>query len=138
MPSAFRWKRIGSSSRCNECSPGVTGRPISLSPVRALWAALSLRKYFGKRCNARSNTPSAMAGASRVTCLLLQFVPFHDDRPPLRAATPPSAGLPCENPLRMLLLHFPKQPAADYSRGPHGGVDEAAGCESVQSSLPKG
>src|SRR4029077_9738842 len=43
--------------------------------------------------------------------------------------------LPCEKPLRMLLLHFPKQPAADSSRGPHGGVDEGAGCESVTEQL---
>ena len=35
----------------------------------------------------------------------------------------------------MLLLHFPKQPAADSSRGPHGGVDEGAGCESVTEQL---
>ena len=47
----------------------------------------------------------------------------------------PSAGLPCEKPLRMLLLHFPKQPAADSSRGPHCGVDEGAGCESATEQL---
>jgi len=79
-----------SSSRCNECSAGVIGRPISPSPVRAPWAALSLRKSCEKRCSARSNTPSVTAGAFRATTLMLDPALFHHNRPLLRAAMPPS------------------------------------------------
>ncbi len=48
---------------------------------------------------------------------------------------PPSVRLPCEKPLRMLLLHFPKQPATGQSWEPHGRVDEGAGWESVPEQL---
>jgi hypothetical protein len=35
----------------------------------------------------------------------------------------------------MLLLHFPKQPVASQSRGPHHGVDASAGGDSVTEQL---
>jgi hypothetical protein len=50
---------------------------------------------------------------------------------------PRLALLPCEKPLRMLLLHFPKQPATGWSRGPHRRVDEAQVANPFQSSLTK-
>ena len=48
---------------------------------------------------------------------------------------PPSFWLPCDKPLRMLILQFPKQPAAGWSRVPHGRVIEAQAANPFQSRL---
>jgi len=86
--------------------------PDITEPGARAWVAPCLRKFCGKRCSARLNTPSATAGASSFSFTnsrqrLVATVAFV-----FLAKLPPSSWLPCDKPLRMLLLHFPRQPAA--------------------------
>ena len=104
-------------------SPAATARPTSPSPAPAPLAAPCSPKSSAKKCSAPSNTPSATAGAFSFSSPL----PYRGRKP----SHCRQARLPCEKPLGMLLLHFPRQPAAGQGREPHGRVDEGAGCESV-------
>src|SRR6266478_9282599 len=135
MPSAFRWKRTGSSSHFNGYSRAVTGRRTSRSRARVLWAAPCSPKSCAKRCSARSNTPSATAGASSVAphlCILHHLSP--PDRHSIGATyVSPAALREAADNATFTLSEAACAPAR--AEGPHLGVDASAGGESVTQQL---